>query len=40
MALLFRKYEIDLVDMKTPLNTIGGSATVCTELLGEIKPRN
>ncbi|PKY17699.1 cytochrome P450 [Rhizophagus irregularis] len=41
MALLFRKYEIDLVDMDAPLKTInGGGVTVCTELLVEIKPRN
>ena len=40
MALLFRKYEIDLVDMKAPLNTFSNSVTVCNELLLKIKPRN
>ena len=40
IALLFRKYEINLVDMNAPLNIASGSVTVCTELLVEIKPRN
>ncbi len=41
MALLFRKYEIDLVDMGTPLKTKSpGAVTVCPELLVKVKPRN
>ncbi|RGB33683.1 cytochrome P450, partial [Rhizophagus diaphanus] len=40
MALLYRKYEIDLVDMNSPLKTISSSVIVCTELLVEIKPRD
>ena len=40
MALLFRKYEIDLVDSNAPLKVINGSVTMCTELLVKIKPRN
>jgi cytochrome P450 len=41
VALLFRKYEIDLVDMNSPIKTSSNSATVtCNELLVEIKPRN
>ncbi|GBC01064.1 hypothetical protein RclHR1_04050007 [Rhizophagus clarus] len=40
MALLYRKYEIDLVDMNAPLNVESGGATVCNELLVKIKPRN
>ncbi|GBC17952.2 cytochrome P450 [Rhizophagus irregularis DAOM 181602=DAOM 197198] len=40
IALLYRKYEIDLVDMNAPLKVISGGVTACTELLVEIKPRN
>jgi cytochrome P450 len=41
MALLFRKYEINLVDMNSPLKTgSGGILITCPELLVEIKPRN
>jgi cytochrome P450 len=41
MALLFRKYEIDLVDMNSPINTSCEGVTVaCNKLLVEIKPRN
>jgi cytochrome P450 len=40
MALLFRKYEIDLVDMNAPLRTESSAITACTELLVKIKPRN
>ena len=40
MALLFRKYEINLVDMEAPLKTESYTVTACTELLVEIKPRN
>ncbi|PKC02397.1 cytochrome P450 [Rhizophagus irregularis] len=40
MALLFRKYEIDLVDKEAPLKTESGILTACTELLVEIKLRN
>ncbi|RGB29057.1 cytochrome P450 [Rhizophagus diaphanus] len=40
MALLFRKYEIDLIDKEAPLKTESGVLTVCTELLVEIKLRN
>jgi cytochrome P450 len=40
MALLYRKYEIDLVDMNAPLKVVSGGVTACTELLIEIKQRN
>ncbi|GBC17956.2 cytochrome P450 [Rhizophagus irregularis DAOM 181602=DAOM 197198] len=40
MALLYRKYEIDLVDMNVPLKVVSGGVTSCTELLVEIKPKN
>ncbi|GBB83163.1 hypothetical protein RclHR1_00010045 [Rhizophagus clarus] len=40
MALLYRKYEIDLVDMNAPLNVVSGGVTACNELLVKIKPRN
>ncbi|PKC09703.1 cytochrome P450 [Rhizophagus irregularis] len=40
VALLFRKYEIDLVDMNAPLRTESSTITVCTELLVKIKPKN
>ncbi|CAB4408556.1 unnamed protein product [Rhizophagus irregularis] len=41
MALLFRKYEINLVDMDAPIKTTSdGVVTACKELLVEIKPRN
>ncbi|CAB4393109.1 unnamed protein product [Rhizophagus irregularis] len=40
IALLFRKYEINLVDMDFP-KTMGIGVTVfCVEFLVEIKPRN
>ncbi|RIA88315.1 cytochrome P450, partial [Glomus cerebriforme] len=37
MTLLFRKYEIDLVDMNAPLKTRSNAVTVCTELLVKVK---
>src|SRR5581483_701228 len=37
MALLFRKYEIDLVDMKAPLKTKAMMVNSCSELLIKIK---
>ncbi|RGB33678.1 cytochrome P450 [Rhizophagus diaphanus] len=40
MVLLYRKYEIDLVDMNAPLKVVSGGVTSCTELLVEIKPKN
>ncbi|GBC01274.1 hypothetical protein RclHR1_04120004 [Rhizophagus clarus] len=40
IALLFRKYEIDLIDMKAPLKTESAATTACTELLVKIKLRN
>jgi cytochrome P450 len=41
MALLYRKYEIDLVDKNSPIKTsCDGVMVVCNELLVEIKPRN
>ncbi|GES74966.1 cytochrome P450 [Rhizophagus clarus] len=40
MALLFRKYDIDLVDMKAPLKTKSIGITTCTELLVKVKLRN
>ncbi|CAB5212029.1 unnamed protein product [Rhizophagus irregularis] len=39
MALLFRKYDIDLIDKKAPLKTESSIITTCTELLVEIKLR-
>jgi cytochrome P450 len=39
MALLHRKYEIDLVDMNSPIKISGdGSVITCEELLVKIKP--
>jgi len=40
MALLYRKYDIDLVDKEGPLKTNSSGLTACTELLVNIKPRN
>ncbi|CAB4395366.1 unnamed protein product [Rhizophagus irregularis] len=40
MVLLFRKYDIDLIDKKAPLKTESSIITACTELLVEIKLRN
>jgi cytochrome P450 len=40
MALIFRKYEIDLVDKETPLKTESSLVTAGIELLVEIKLRN
>ncbi|EXX57807.1 C-22 sterol desaturase [Rhizophagus irregularis DAOM 197198w] len=42
IALLFRKYEINLVDMNSPIKVKcdGGILVSCVELLVEIKPRN
>ncbi|CAB4395396.1 unnamed protein product [Rhizophagus irregularis] len=41
MALLYRKYEINLVDMNSPIKTMcDGILISCVELLVEIKPRN
>jgi cytochrome P450 len=40
MALLYRKYEINLVDMNTPIKTKSALITVCAELLVEIKLRD
>ncbi|CAB4395418.1 unnamed protein product [Rhizophagus irregularis] len=40
MALLYRKYDIDLADMNAPLKTKSIGITTCKELLVKIKPRN
>src|ERR1051325_6169566 len=40
MALLYRRYEIDLVDMEAPLKTKSTAITTCTGLLVKIKSRN
>ncbi|GBC28064.2 cytochrome P450 [Rhizophagus irregularis DAOM 181602=DAOM 197198] len=40
MSLLYRKYEIDLVNKDAPLKTLSFSITACTELLVEIRLRN
>src|SRR5581483_11935330 len=40
MALIYRKYEIDLVDMEAPLKVESALITACTELLVKIRPRN
>ncbi|RIB20393.1 cytochrome P450 [Gigaspora rosea] len=39
MALMFRKYDIELVDMQAPLNTYTTFITMCLELKIKIKPR-
>ncbi|EXX51654.1 C-22 sterol desaturase [Rhizophagus irregularis DAOM 197198w] len=39
-ALIFRKYDIDLIDKKAPLKTESATVTACTELLVDIKLRN
>ncbi|CAB4395406.1 unnamed protein product [Rhizophagus irregularis] len=39
IALFYRKYEIDLVDMNAPLKVINGGVTACGELLTKIKHR-
>jgi len=40
MALLYRKYEIDLVDMQSPLKTVSTLLTTCPELFVKVRPRN
>ncbi|PKY38466.1 cytochrome P450 [Rhizophagus irregularis] len=40
IALLYRNYEIDLVDMNAPLKVTSGGITVCAELLVKIKLKN
>jgi cytochrome P450 len=41
IALLYRKYEIDLVDMNSPIKiTCDGVMVGCEELYVEIRPRN
>ncbi|GBB88003.1 hypothetical protein RclHR1_14500005 [Rhizophagus clarus] len=40
MALLFRKYDFDLVDKEAPLKSESNIITACTELLVEIKLRS
>ena len=40
MALLYRKYEIDLVDMEASLKVIALGITTAQELLVKIKLRN
>ncbi|GBB92218.1 hypothetical protein RclHR1_19870004 [Rhizophagus clarus] len=40
MALLFRKYDIDLLDKNAPLKTKSGVVTACIELFVEINLRN
>ncbi|CAI2170881.1 3493_t:CDS:2 [Funneliformis geosporum] len=39
MALIYRKYEVDLVDKKSPLKTVSTALTTCPELLVKIRPR-
>ncbi|CAG8571222.1 8965_t:CDS:2 [Funneliformis caledonium] len=39
MALLYRKYEIDLVDMESPLKTVSTALTACPELFVKVRPR-
>ncbi|GET00934.1 cytochrome P450 [Rhizophagus clarus] len=39
-ALLYRKYDIDLVDMKAPIQVKSGIITACTQLLVKIRPRH
>ncbi|EXX58609.1 sterol 14-demethylase [Rhizophagus irregularis DAOM 197198w] len=40
MALLFRKYEIDLADMNTPIKTSGSLMILSVDLLVEIRLKN
>ncbi|CAB5212027.1 unnamed protein product [Rhizophagus irregularis] len=40
IALIYRKYDIDVIDKKAPLKTESSIITACSELLVEIKLRN
>jgi cytochrome P450 len=40
MALLYRKYEINLLNKEAPLKTVSTVITACTELLVKIRLRN
>ena len=38
-ALVYRKYDVELIDMNAPLKTKSTSVTTCQELMVKIKPR-
>ncbi|PKK41456.1 cytochrome P450, partial [Rhizophagus irregularis] len=40
MALLFRKYEIDLADVNTPIKTSGSLMILSIDLLVEVRLKN
>ncbi|GBB86620.1 hypothetical protein RclHR1_01300005 [Rhizophagus clarus] len=40
IALIYRKYDVELVDMNAPLKTESSAITICQELMVKIKPRN
>jgi hypothetical protein len=37
-ALIYRKYDVELVDMNAPLKTESTAITTCRELMVKIKP--
>jgi hypothetical protein len=39
-ALIYRKYDVELVDMNAPLKTKSFALTSCQELMVKIKHRN
>ncbi|KAF0516117.1 cytochrome P450 [Gigaspora margarita] len=40
MVLIYRKYDVELIDIKAPLKTKSAILTICKELPFRIKPRN
>ncbi|PKB95039.1 hypothetical protein RhiirA5_368096 [Rhizophagus irregularis] len=40
MALIYRKYDFDLVNMEAPLQVKSGIISACTQLLVKVKSRN
>lgn len=39
-ALVYRKYDLELIDMDAPLNIRSTIISLCQELMVKIKPRN
>ena len=39
-ALVYRKYDVELVDMNAPLKLNSALISTCRELMVKIKPRN
>ena len=39
-ALIYRKYDVELVDMNAPLKLNNSMISTCQELIVKIKPRN